>query len=108
MSFTNKNHKKTPQINKQTTETPILDNRYCICCKYARKKSMIPRNLDFSKSYAQFPKWQSIEEIDDSEDTDTEDTLTLSDEDSFIDDDSETLSYDSDDDYVPPKKKKCK
>lgn len=66
---------------------------------------MPPRNSFLSQSFVQLPKWQSIEDIDDTDD-DTEDTLIISDEDFSDEDFSETISYDSDDDYHVSKKKK--
>lgn len=75
-----------------------------LICDCSPIKERTPRNNDLNRSYYHLPIWRSIDDIDDTDD-DTEDTLIISDED-FSDDFSETLSYHSEDEYVPQKKKK--
>lgn len=100
-----KNSDATPQTTPQTSPLPNMDNSYCIRCNCAPKKVIPPRNSFLSQSFVQLPKWHCIEDTEDTDSDDTEDTLIISDED-FSDDFSETLSYHSEDEYVPPKKKK--
>lgn len=100
-----KNSETTPQSTPQTPQLPNMDNSYCSRCNCAPKKVMPPRNSYLSQSFVQLPKWHCIEDTDDTDEDDTEDTLIISDED-FSDDFSETLSYDSEDDYHVSKKKK--
>lgn len=105
MSSPFKNSKDTPQPTPQTPQIPNMDTSYCIRCNCAPKKVMPPRNSYLSQSFVQLPKWHCIEDTDDTDEDDTEDTLIISDED-FSEDFSDTISYDSEDEYVPTQKKK--